>query len=141
MKRFLLAGLLLAAVAVAALLSAPARAQQNEIPANIVSLSASGPLEVAQAWQRRDEVEPGNLEVARSDEPVTWAIWRPERISSFRSLEPDEAAMLDALVAGRTFPELCETVAAFTGDDQAPARAAWLLRTWVEGGMIASFKH
>ena len=97
--------------------------------------------EVAQAWQRRDEVEPGNLEVGRSDEPVTWAIWRPERISSFRSLEPDEAAMLDALVAGRSFPALCETVAAFTGDDQAPARAAWLLRTWVEGGMIASFKH
>lgn len=97
--------------------------------------------EVAQAWQRRDEVEPGNLEVDRAEEPVTWAIWRPERLTSFRSLEPDEAAMLGALTAGRSFPELCETVAAFTGDDQAPARAAWLLRTWVEGGLIASFKH
>ena len=97
--------------------------------------------EVAQAWQRRDEVEPGNLEVAAAEEPVTWAIWRPERLTSFRSLEPDEAAMLDALVAGKSFPDLCETVAGFTGDDQAPARAAWLLRTWVEGGMIASFKH
>lgn len=97
--------------------------------------------EVAQAWQRRDEGEPGNLEVDRTGEPVTWAIWRPERLTSFRSLEPDEAAMLDALVAGRSFPELCETVAAFAGEDQAPARAAWLLRTWVEGGMIASFKH
>ena len=95
--------------------------------------------EVAQAWQRRDEVEPGNLEVGRADEPVTGAIWRPERISSFRSLDTDEAAMLEALIAGRSFPELCETVAAFTGDDQAPARAAWLLRTWVEGGMIAGF--
>ena len=41
---------LIAAVAVAALLSAPARAQQNEIPANIVSLSASGHLEVPQDW-------------------------------------------------------------------------------------------
>lgn len=97
--------------------------------------------EVAQAWQRRDEVEPGNLEVAAAEEPVTWAIWRPERLTSFRSLEPDEAAMLDALVAGKSFPDLCETVAAFTGDDQAPSRAAWLLRTWVEGGMIASFEH
>lgn len=95
--------------------------------------------EVAQAWQRRDEVEPGTLEAGRADEPTTWAIWRPERLTSFRSLEPDETAMLDALVAGRSFPELCETVAAFTGDDQAPARAAWLLRTWVEGGMIAGF--
>ena len=97
--------------------------------------------EVAQAWQRRDEVEPGNLEVARTDEPVTWAIWRPERVSSFRSLERDETVMLEALMAGRTFPELCEAVAPFTGEDQAPARAAGLLRTWVEGGMIASFNH
>jgi hypothetical protein len=97
--------------------------------------------EVAQAWQRRDGVEPGNLEVDRADEPTTWAIWRPERLTSFRSLEPDEAAMLDTLVAGKCFPELCDAVAAFTGDDQAPARAAWLLRTWVEGGMIASFRH
>ena len=60
------------------------------------------------------------------------------------TLGPDQfltGLVLDALVAGRSFPALCETVAAFTGDDQAPARAAWLLRTWVEGGMIASFKH
>jgi len=97
--------------------------------------------EVAQAWQQRDEVEPGNLEVARAAEPVTWAVWRPERVSNFRSLETDEGAMLDALVAGRAFPELCEAVAPFTGDDQAPARAAGLLRAWVEGGMLASFRY
>ncbi len=95
--------------------------------------------EVAQAWQRRDEVEPGNLEVARAEAPVTWAIWRPDRVSNFRSLDPDEALMLDALVAGRPFPDLCEAVAPLTGDHQAPARAAGLLRAFVEGGMIAGF--
>lgn len=97
--------------------------------------------EVPQAWQRRDEVEPGNLEVERAPEPLVWAIWRPELVSNYRSLEIDEAAMLDALVEGRPFPELCEAVAPFTGDDQAPARAAGLLRAMVEGGMIAGFKH
>ena len=97
--------------------------------------------EVAQAWQRRDEVEPGNLEVGRADEPVTWAIWRPERISSFRSLEPDEAAMLDALVRGLSFPDLCETLAAHVDEEQVPARASGLLRSWVDQGMIASFRH
>jgi hypothetical protein len=97
--------------------------------------------EVPQAWQRREEVEPGNLEVERAPEPVPWAIWRPERVSNFRSLGTDEAAMLDALVEGRPFPELCEAVAPFTGDDQAPARAAGLLRAWVEGGMIAEFSY
>lgn len=97
--------------------------------------------EVPQAWQRRAEVEPGNLEVGRTAEPVTWAIWRPELLSNFRSLDADEAAMLDALVEGRPFPDLCEAVAAFTGDDEAPARAAGLLRAMVEGGMIAGFSH
>jgi hypothetical protein len=95
--------------------------------------------EVAQAWQRRDEVEAGNLEVDRAESSVTWAIWRPERLSNFRSLDPDEALMLDALVEGRSFPELCESVAPFSGNDQAPARAASLLRAFVEGGMIAGF--
>jgi hypothetical protein len=68
-------------------------------------------------------------------------IWRPERVSNFRSLEKDEAAMLDALVDGRPFPELCEAIATHVGEDQAAARAAGLLRAWVEEGLIGSFNH
>jgi hypothetical protein len=97
--------------------------------------------EAPQAWQRREEAEPGTLEIERAAEPLVWAIWRPELVSNFRSLESDEAAMLDALIAGRPFPELCEAVSPFTGDDQAPARAAGLLRAMVEGGMIADFRY
>lgn len=94
-----------------------------------------------QAWQRREEVEPGNLTVERAPEPVVWAIWRPEFVSNYRSLETDEAAMLEALVGGRPFPELCEAIVPFTGEEQAPARAAGLLRAMVEGGMIAGFRY
>ncbi|CAN5736094.1 DNA-binding domain-containing protein [soil metagenome] len=97
--------------------------------------------EAPQAWQRREEVETGMLEVERASEPLVWAIWRPELLSNYRSLDGDEAAMLEALVEGKTFPELCEAVAAFTGDDQAPARTASLLRAMVEGGMIAGFSY
>lgn len=97
--------------------------------------------EAPQAWQRREEVEPGNLEVESATEPLVWAIWRPDLISNFRSLEHDEAAMLDALVAGKPFPDLCEVLAPFTGEDQAAARAAGLLRAMVEGGMIARFTY
>jgi hypothetical protein len=96
--------------------------------------------DVPQAWQRRDEVEPGNLEVERAAGLVAWAIWRPEFVSNFRSLDADEAAMLNVLSEGRPFPELCEAVAPFTGEEQAPARAAGLLRAMVEGGMIAGFR-
>ena len=97
--------------------------------------------DVPQAWQRRDEVEPGNLEVERAAMPVRWAIWRPELVSNYRSLEEDDAVLLDALADGRPFPELCEAIAPLAGEEQAPARAASLLRAWVEGGMIAGFRH
>jgi hypothetical protein len=72
---------------------------------------------------------------------VAWVIWRPELISNFRSLEPDEAVMLDAMTEGRPFPALCEALLSHVEEDQAPARAAGLLRSWVEEGMIASFSH
>jgi hypothetical protein len=97
--------------------------------------------EVPQAWQRHTEEEPGNLEVAAGAEPVEWVIWRPERMTNFRSLEPDEAVLLDALIEGKPFPELCESIVPLVGEDQAMARAAGLLRVWVEAGMIASFAH
>jgi hypothetical protein len=97
--------------------------------------------DVPQAWQRREDVEPGNLEVERAARSVRWAIWRPELVSNFRSLDEDDAALLDALADGRTFPELCEAIARFTGEEQAPARAAGLLRAWVEGGLIAGFRR
>jgi hypothetical protein len=43
------------------------------------------------------------------------------------------------LIVGKSFPEICEAALAFTDEDQAPARAAGLLRAWVEEGMIAGF--
>jgi len=96
--------------------------------------------DVARAWQRRGGQEPGNLEVEPLEEPVSWVIWRPEFTSNFRSLEADEAAMMGAMVAGQPFPELCESLVEFVGEDQAAARAAGLLRAWVEEGMIGSFR-
>lgn len=95
--------------------------------------------DVPQAWQRREEVEPGDLEVAPAIRPTDWVIWRPERTSHFRSLEPDEAAMLAAMTEGHAFPELCESLVAHVGEDAAPAQAAGRLRSWVEEGMIGAF--
>jgi hypothetical protein len=94
--------------------------------------------EVPQAWQRREEVEPGDLTVEQASEPTEWLIWRPDLETNYRSLEPDEAVLLDALIEGRPFPGLCEAIARLTGEEQAPARAAGLLRAWIEAGMIAA---
>ncbi len=95
--------------------------------------------DVPQAWQQREAVAPGTLAIDRAPAPIDWAIWRPDAETQYRSLELDEAVMLDALVEGRAFPDLCAVVAPFTGDADAVPRAATLLRTWVEGGMIAGF--
>ena len=76
---------------------------------------------VPQAWQRREEVLSGDLAVERTSEPTIWGVWRPELTAHFRSLEPDEAAMLEALMAGRPFPELCEILVAHVGEEQAAA--------------------
>jgi hypothetical protein len=97
--------------------------------------------DVARSWQRREEVEPGTLEVVPLDDPVPWVIWRPERVSNFRSLEPDEAAMLEAMIERQPFPALCEALLSYVDENQAAARAAGLLRAWVEEGMIGSFSH
>lgn len=97
--------------------------------------------DVPPSWQRREEVEPGTLEVAELGTTVPWMIWRPERVSNFRSLEADEAVMLDAMVQGRPFPALCEALLPHVGEDRVAARAAGLLRSWVEEGLIASFSH
>ena len=94
---------------------------------------------VAQAWQHRAEVRCGDLEVERTLEPAIWAIWRPELMSHFRSLELDETEILKALIEGRPFSELCDCLVAHVGEEQAAARAARLLHGWVEVGMIASY--
>lgn len=97
--------------------------------------------DVPPSWQRREEVEPGTLEAAKLETPVPWVIWRPERVSNFRSLAPDEAVMLDAMAGGQPFPALCEALLPHVEEDQAAARAAGLLRSWVEEGLIGSFSH
>src|SRR5476651_119068 len=96
--------------------------------------------DVPQAWQRRDEQEPGNLEVEPAAQPTGWVVWRREFSPNFRSLDEDEAAALAVLADGRPFPEICESLVEYVGEDQAAARAAGLLRGWVEEGMIASFR-
>ena len=129
-------------VEAAALMALPAQAWETLCLAPLPSLRRSAfVFDVPLAWQRREEVEAGNLEVGAAAAPVPWMIWRPERVSKFRSLETDEAAMLDVLVDGRPFPELCEAIVTHVGEDQAAARAAGLLRAWVEEGLIGSFSH
>ena len=125
-----------------AIMAVPPEAWETIAFATIPSLQCLAfAYDVPPSWQRREEVEPGTLEVALLDAPAPWVIWRPERVSNFRSLETDEAAMLGAMIEGQPFPALCEALLPYVEEDQAAARAAGLLRAWVEEGMIGSFSH
>lgn len=77
---------------------------------------------------------------ARREAPVPFAIWRKdtgeERQNFFRSLPPDEAAMLASARLGDTFGALCEGLCAFVAPELAGGHAAALLRGWVEQGWI-----
>jgi hypothetical protein len=129
-------------ITAAAVMTVPPEAWETISFAPLPSLRRlSFTYDVPPSWQRREEAESGTLEAAKLEALVPWMIWRPERMSNFRSLEADEAVMLDAMVQGRPFPALCEALLAHVEEDQAAARAAGLLRSWVEEGLIASFSH
>jgi len=96
--------------------------------------------DVPQAWQRRKEVEPGNLRSNAPPGPCAGRSGGPSWVSNFRSLDEDDAALLDALADGRTFPELCEAIAPYRRGAGARPPAS-LLRAWVEGGLFAGFRR
>ena len=95
--------------------------------------------QVPQAFQRRDAVAPGELEVPAEETAVDWLIWRPmaDADAQFRSMAPDEVVALDAMYGGASFPMMCAVLAEHAGSPEAAAeRAAGLLRVWLDAGLI-----
>jgi hypothetical protein len=70
-------------------------------------------------------------------EPVAWAIWRKRHSPFFRSLSNDEAWALNAMLSLASFGEICTGLCEWVAQEEAAARAASLLRGWVEEGWIA----
>src|SRR3569833_1675438 len=88
-----------------------------------------------QIWKAiTDEAEPPEFSV--SAEPVEWLLWRQDLRTYFRSLQPAEAAALDAAREGRSFGELCALLSEKLGEAEAPAKAAGFLRDWIDSGLI-----
>lgn len=82
-----------------------------------------------------DEADPPAAE--NFTRPVAWAIWRKQHSPFFRSMDDDEAWALGALLAQASFGEICTGLCEWVAEDAAAARAAGLLRGWVEEGWIA----
>ncbi|MCK6407512.1 MAG: putative DNA-binding domain-containing protein [Rhodocyclaceae bacterium] len=70
-------------------------------------------------------------------QPHHLLVWRQNDQTQWRSVEPFEATLLQAALAGESFAELCERAAATQGE-QASATVAGHLRVWVETGLLTS---
>lgn len=64
-------------------------------------------------------------------------VWRQGFAVFHAAMDPVEAGALDALVAGASFAEICETVAAHVPAEEAPAEAGALLARWIEDELVA----
>ena len=73
---------------------------------------------------------------ARADSPAPWLLWRQNLQNYFRSLTPDESAALDSALRGDTFGEICESLVDWLPQEEIPLRAASLLATWADSGII-----
>ncbi len=86
-------------------------------------------------WKEIDAKDAFEVEI--SGKPVSWAIWRKNHAPFFRSLEEDEAWALKAVCANASFGEICGGLCEWNPEAQAAARAAGMLRGWIEEGWIA----
>ncbi len=96
------------------------------------------------AWRALREWEPeSGADQPELPEPVphahTLLAWRQQGETRWRSLEPLEAALLDAVAAGQPFAQLCERAAAELGDAEAAAPAVvGALQRWLADGLLSA---
>jgi hypothetical protein len=90
-------------------------------------------------WQAmsHDETPPDPV---CAEHPVPWLLWRQNLQNYFRSVTADEAAALDTALRGGNFGEICESLAEWLPDEEIPLRAANLLGTWADSGIIVGIK-
>lgn len=68
--------------------------------------------------------------------PQSWLIWRQELAPHYRPVADEEAALLQRLLAGATFEQLCELLCEWHEAEDVPARAALSLKTWIREQLL-----
>ena len=79
--------------------------------------------------------EPVILEVQQD-----WLLWRHELTTHFRSAAASEARALQLVRSDATFEDLCEALCDWYSEDEVPAQAASLLKSWLVEGMIVNIR-
>jgi hypothetical protein len=91
---------------------------------------------VPQLWKSvTEESERPEPELAKLS---NWLLWRQDLQIYFRPLAEEEAAVIAASRAGRSFGDLCVMLCAHLDEQAASMQAAGFLRGWVQSGLIVS---
>lgn len=89
-------------------------------------------------WQALSEDQQAP-ELTSSLAPMQWVLWRNELINHYASQAEDQACVMNKIMDGARFGEVCESLCEWMDEEQAVMRAATLLRGWVDSGMIKKF--
>ena len=88
---------------------------------------------------KQDEAVPALPPAASASTPQPWIVWRRDLTTWFRSLEGDEVWMFDAVAAGATFAEACDTLSEHCESGDVATRATGLLARWIGEGLLRAF--
>jgi len=88
-------------------------------------------------WQAASgDEEPPAPELA--PQPAPWLLWRQGLKNYFRSIDAVEDAALGAALEGNTFAQMCAALTEWLPEEEVPLRAATLIGTWADSGIITS---
>jgi len=71
-------------------------------------------------------------------DPTQLIVWRGEEMARYRPLSYDEAMIWDEAKKGANFGTLCEMLATYWPEEEAPLKAANYLLAWLEAELLTS---
>ena len=96
---------------------------------------------VEPVWKAMQSIDTGSGEEPDLPEPQahdhSLLIWRQGLENRWRSIDTTHAALLRAVIDGRSFGELCEMAAEQAGADQAAALTIGALQVWLADGLLS----
>ncbi len=91
---------------------------------------------VIQIWQRISQND-DPCDPTRYDISIPYIFWRKDLMNQYCSLPQDEHYAMTSMINGFSFGEICEGLCQWVDEQDAPLRAASLLKGWIKSGLIS----
>ncbi|MBS0288471.1 MAG: putative DNA-binding domain-containing protein [Proteobacteria bacterium] len=92
--------------------------------------------DIPQLWQDIENEQPPRQPIAQP-QPTRWLLWRKGLRSLFQSCTIAQERMVLAVLAGKSFADICEDLMDILPEEDIPITAAQTLFKWVNEDMIA----